>query len=233
MEEDEESDELDDVDDPRITELGSDEDDEVNAPKLIKKENTKKELVGKKRSAPEEDSSIIDGQGSEQPAAKTEAKVDGAPTLGPDGKPLSKSQMKKMRKKMKDNAGNAVTVEATVNGDEKKVTAEAAKESPGGKTKSVQFAEKLVQGPGTGALNGEMKKDDSEKKGAKNPRVVDGVTIDDKKIGNGPGAKKGDKVSMRYIGKLESNNKQFDGERNPILLSISPWHCVFHPSLRI
>ena len=35
-------------------------------------------------------------------------------------------------------------------------------------------------------------------------------TIDDKKLGKGPAAKKGSKIEMRYIGKLK-NGKQFDG----------------------
>jgi hypothetical protein len=38
---------------------------------------------------------------------------------------------------------------------------------------------------------------------------VKGVTVDDKKLGTGPAAKKGDRVSMRYIGKL-TDGKVFD-----------------------
>lgn len=40
--------------------------------------------------------------------------------------------------------------------------------------------------------------------------LAGGVSIDDKKIGEGPSAKAGSKLSIRYIGKLKSNNKQFD-----------------------
>ncbi|KAM0720971.1 hypothetical protein Q7P37_003256 [Cladosporium fusiforme] len=45
------------------------------------------------------------------------------------------------------------------------------------------------------------------------PRVVSGVTIDDKKAGTGPAAKSGDRVGMRYIGKLQKNNKVFDSNK--------------------
>lgn len=39
---------------------------------------------------------------------------------------------------------------------------------------------------------------------------VQGVSIEDRKVGSGPQAKKGSRVDMRYIGKLESG-KIFDG----------------------
>ena len=42
------------------------------------------------------------------------------------------------------------------------------------------------------------------------PRNVGGVTVEDKKVGKGRAAKKGDRIEMRYIGKLK-NGKQFDG----------------------
>ena len=41
-------------------------------------------------------------------------------------------------------------------------------------------------------------------------KEVQGVKIDDKKLGKGPTAKPGNTVSMRYIGKLE-DGKVFDG----------------------
>jgi FK506-binding nuclear protein len=63
--------------------------------------------------------------------------------------------------------------------------------------KKVQFAEKLEQGP-------------TPPKAAQGPRNVSGVMVDDKKTGTGPAAKKGDKVGMRYIGKLK-DGKVFDG----------------------
>ena len=38
------------------------------------------------------------------------------------------------------------------------------------------------------------------------------MTIDDKKLGTGPAAKKGDRVGMRYIGKLK-DGKVFDSNK--------------------
>ncbi|CRJ86627.1 hypothetical protein BN1723_000156 [Verticillium longisporum] len=69
--------------------------------------------------------------------------------------------------------------------------------------KKVQFAKNLEQGP-TG----------SEKKGkaAVGVKVVQGVTIDDRKIGEGRAVKNGDTVGVRYIGKLE-NGKVFDANK--------------------
>ena len=73
--------------------------------------------------------------------------------------------------------------------------------------KKVQFAKNLELGPtGSPAV--------AEKAGKKptaSVRVVQGVTIDDRKPGTGRTAKSGDKVGMRYIGKLE-NGKVFDCE---------------------
>jgi len=52
----------------------------------------------------------------------------------------------------------------------------------------------------------------SDKKAAPTVKTVNGVTIDDKKIGSGPAAKKGDRIGMRYIGKLQ-NGKVFDSNK--------------------
>ncbi|KAJ7901953.1 hypothetical protein B0H14DRAFT_2669245 [Mycena olivaceomarginata] len=49
----------------------------------------------------------------------------------------------------------------------------------------------------------------SEKKPAAEREVAGGVKIKDTKVGTGPAAKKGNTVSMRYIGKLQ-NGKTFD-----------------------
>jgi FK506-binding nuclear protein len=50
------------------------------------------------------------------------------------------------------------------------------------------------------------------KSGLGNQRTVQGVIISDGKLGTGPPAKQGSTVSLRYIGKLQSNNRQFDGK---------------------
>lgn len=99
---------------------------------------------------------------------------------------------KKQQKKLKNNKGDAVEVED-----------KAAKESPKD-AKKVQFAKNLEQGP-TGPA-AEKEKDNGPKVGIK---VVQGVTIDDRKIGSGRAVKKGNKVGVRYIGKLQ-DGKVFD-----------------------
>ncbi len=65
--------------------------------------------------------------------------------------------------------------------------------------KKVQFAKNLEQGP-TGSTT------------AVGVKVVQGVTVDDRKIGNGRVVKNGDSVGVRYIGKLQ-NGKQFDANK--------------------
>lgn len=111
-----------------------------------------------------------------------------------NGEKLSKKQLKKMKK----NDGSATVV------------AEAEAEAPSStkSDKKVQFAKNLEQGPTpTKAAAAE------KPKAAAGPRVVSGVTIDDKKAGTGPAAKSGDRVGMRYIGKLQKNNKVFDSNK--------------------
>lgn len=161
---DEESDDLDDVSDPRVTELDS-EDDGEEAPALVPAKKGKN-----KRSAEEVESldALIAGAGNKE-------------------EKLSKKQAKKL----KNNQGEAVASE------------EAAKKKEGKDAKKVQFAKELEQGP-TGPASKEAEKKSSV-------RVVQGITIDDRKVGAGRTVKKGDTVGMRYIGKLQ-NGKQFDGE---------------------
>ena len=80
-------------------------------------------------------------------------------------------------------------------------------EAPGSDKKKVQFAKNLEQGP-----TGSPKVQEAKKETPKGPRNVNGVTIDDKKEGKGRPAKKGDRIEMRYIGKLK-NGKQFDANK--------------------
>lgn len=186
---DSEEDELDDLADPRIAEVDSEEE----APKLVKTKKSKN-----KRAAEDSDDEDKADMGD------TIKKI-----LMPDAEPkLSKRQAKKL----KNNAGDAVegasTEKAKVkNSEVKKDDKKSKKDEKKGKKeeqsptngKKVQFAEKLEQGP-TGNNSGKT-----------GPRVVSGVTVDDKKSGSGPGAKKGDKVGMRYIGKLsKKDGKIFD-----------------------
>ncbi|KUI67764.1 FK506-binding protein 4 [Cytospora mali] len=92
-----------------------------------------------------------------------------------------------------------------------KDAAKAEKDTPKSE-KKVQFAKNLELGP-TGSP---AEKKGQEKAAAKKPttgvKVVQGVTIDDRKPGTGRTAKNGDKVGMRYIGKLE-NGKVFDSNK--------------------
>lgn len=99
---------------------------------------------------------------------------------------------KKQAKKLKNNAGDAIAVQEDKDAKDKK---------------RVQFAKTLEQGP-TGSAAKETK-EAAKKTGVK---VVQGVTIDDRKAGSGRVVKNGDRVGMRYIGKLE-NGKVFDSNK--------------------
>ncbi|OAX77078.1 hypothetical protein ACJ72_08628, partial [Emergomyces africanus] len=97
---------------------------------------------------------------------------------------------KKQQKKLKKNNGEAVEIPVKPS-------------DPAKSDKKVQFAKNLEQGP-----TPSPPKKDGEKKapatGTLGVKEVQGVTLDDKKLGTGRVAKKGDRVSMRYIGKLEN-----------------------------
>lgn len=62
--------------------------------------------------------------------------------------------------------------------------------------------------------------------------LPNGLKIQDAKVGDGPQVKKGMKVSMRYIGKLD-NGKVFDSNtkgkpvRRPALTTLTQDSCVF------
>lgn len=164
MIEDGDSDELDDLENPRITEVDSqDEEDEEEeeAPKLVSAQTKK----GKKK-RPAED----EAEGLDEMIAKGEEKA---------GK----------QKKLKNNKGEAVA-------------AEAAKPAKG--DKKVQFAKDLEQGP-----TSSTEKPKQAGKPSLGVKVVQGVTVDDRKVGSGRTVKNGDTVGVRYIGKLD-NGKVFD-----------------------
>jgi len=169
-----EDDELDGMNDPRITEVDSDDEE---PPKLV--DASKK---SKKRAA--EDDATLDDMIS---------KTNG------DAK-LSKKQAKKLKK----NDGQAVAGAAEPEKKAEKV------DTPSSDKKKVQFAKNLEQGP-TGSPKVDAKPE-AKKEAAKGPRTVSGVLVDDKKEGKGKAAKKGDRVEMRYIGKLK-NGKVFDSNK--------------------
>ena len=210
MDDDEESDELDDLDDPRIEELATD--DEEGAPKLAKTDGKDGKKGKNKRAADDDEPASLDDimAKSLKPAANA-SPVNGEQKLS-----------KKQLKKLKNNAGNAVAAASD----------DAKDSSSGSKDKKVQFAKELEQGPnGKQAKDAKDTPDTKGKQDAKpanadpnkpslGVKVVQGVTIDDKKLGTGPVAKKGNKVEMRYVGKLQSNLKQFDGKSFRTLLFV-------------
>jgi FK506-binding nuclear protein len=181
--EDYESDELDGIDiADRIQELVEEEEDE-EAPALVPSKKGKN-----KRPAEDSADGLDDMIAEESTTAADEPKLS-----------------KKQQKKLKNNKGQAVEVEETV---EIKVKPAAKDSKTNGTPKSdkkVQFAKNLEQGP-TGSAEKAKATDSKASIGVK---VVQGVTIDDRKIGTGRTVKSGDKVGMRYIGKLQ-NGKVFD-----------------------
>lgn len=260
-----ESDELDDLEDPRITELAS-EDDEVpklaekgeagrgkkekelgkennieNLMKLSQKEEpvkgnkkeesgkgSKKEESGKgntKEDSGKGNKKEESGKGNKKRAAEDSeneptnlddimAKAMKPAESNANGEPkLSKKQLKKL----KNNAGKAV--EAAIENKTVEKVEEAVKDKANGKVdKKVQFAKHLEQGPSSPANDKSTKKSETKtdsKKDGEKPKAtlglknVQGVDVDDKKLGKGPAAKQGSKVSMRYIGKLQ-DGKVFD-----------------------
>ena len=201
---------LDDLGTPRIAEIGSDED----APQLLQLKAGKPTNKGKnKRPAnfDDEDAGTLDN-------IITKALAPEAP----DGQKLSKKQLKKLKKN--DGQAGAAAQEAKEapktsdkNGSKDSSTKkengskDSTKDSGADKKdKKVQFAKNLEQGP-TGS---------PKPLGTQN---VQGVAVDDKKVGKGPAAKKGDKVEMRYIGKL-ADGKVFDCEL-PIACPCTAYRC--------
>jgi len=178
------SDDLDDLEDPRITEVGSDDE----APKLVKKEKAEKKGKNKRTADDLEEPASLDDIISK--SIKSDA------TEEPK---LSKKQLKKLKK----NNGEA----AAVKEPEADATSTPVKSDKA--DKKVQFAKNLEQGPTGSAEKAKPATPATPGKAALGPRKVGGVTLDDKKIGSGPACKKGNKVEMRYIGKLQEG-KVFD-----------------------
>ena len=157
----------------------SDELDDIDGTPRIKEIDTDEEEAPK----------LVQTKKSKKRAAEEEAEgLD--EIMAKDEKKASKKQ-----KKLKNNQGEAVAAEAK------------AKEAAAKGDKKVQFAKNLEQGP-TGPAK-DKAENKGEKKAAGGVKVVQGVTVDDRKTGNGRTAKNGDKVGMRYIGKLQ-NGKVFD-----------------------
>ncbi|CAF9902796.1 MAG: peptidylprolyl isomerase fpr4 [Alectoria fallacina] len=231
LEDDEESDELDTLEDPRITEVASEDEDEP--PKLVKKDEVAKKeepaKKGKNKRAREESEDEKDVPASLDDIMAKSLKPE-EPTTNGETK-LSKKQLKKL----KNNAGKAVEAAVEnkeVKKEEKKVNKEdaAVKDSPLKGDKKVQFAKNLEQGPVSSPetpktdnkdnAKPDLKKEEGKPKASLGVKIVQGVKIDDKKLGSGPAAKKGSKVGMRYIGKLK-DGKVFDSNKKGKVFSFS------------
>ncbi|KAH0562212.1 hypothetical protein GP486_003089 [Trichoglossum hirsutum] len=190
---DEESDELDDIADPRITEVDTDDEEEV--PKLVHTKKDKKTKGKNKRTAedsedetPNLDDIIAKSLKPEEPKTNGEQKLS-----------------KKQRKKLKNNAGEAVPKAAETKTTKKEDKPVKESPIPNKGDKKVQFAKDLEQGPANSAAKTESGNDEKIK-------TKNGVKIEDKVVGKGPVARKGNKVSMRYIGKL-LDGKVFDANK--------------------
>ena len=146
-----------------------------------------------------------------------------------NGEPkLSKRQLKKQ----KNNVGKAVD-HVIEKQDIKKADADTKDTSNGKADKKVQFAKNLEQGPSNAPkdgraeakaetrVNGAPSGESEKQKPSLGVKTVQGVKIDDRKLGSGPPAKKGSKVGLRYIGKL-TDGKVFDGNYPALSISNLP-----------
>ena len=114
-----------------------------------------------------------------------------------EGEKLTKSQKKKLAKKLKAENGQAVPVEGK--SEEKKDELKKVKEGDKKDKKAQKSEKKEVE-----------KSQKEEKKPAGELKTTDsGLKIKDVKVGSGKTVKKGDSVSMRYIGKF-TDGKVFD-----------------------
>lgn len=112
--------------------------------------------------------------------------------------------------------------------------------------KGVQFSEELEHGPGSEYSNKESKKDtkkekkekaekakkeepkqDSKDKKYPTKTLLGGVITEDRKLGSGKAAKSGNKVGIRYIGKLK-NGKVFDKNTSgkPFVFGLGKGECI-------
>lgn len=185
-----ESDELDDLEDPRVMEVDTDEE-ELKKPKVAAK--------GKNKRPAEDDDEEVSLDNIMAKSLKEEASAE-------QPKKMTKAE-KKAAKKLKNNEGEAATPPQDL---KKAAQANGATDSG----KKVQFAKNLEQGPTPSKTDPKAEKNaDAKKASPSGVRDVQGVTIDERKAGSGPAAKKGSKLEMRYIGKLD-NGKQFDSNKN-------------------
>lgn len=186
----EESDDLDDLEDPRVMEIDGEEEAAI-AKKTSKKGKNKR---------PAEDDAEVDASLDDIMAKSLKEEQADQP------KQLSKAE-KKAAKKLKNNEGEASA--APVQAKAEPATNGTSSDSD---KKKVQFAKNLEQGPTPSKADAK----DKDKKSASvslGIKDVSGISVDDRKIGSGPPAKKGSRLEMRYIGKLD-NGKVFDSNKS-------------------
>lgn len=215
-----ESDELDDIEDPRVTEVHSEEE----VPKLVQA------TAKSKNKRPAEDSEDEEEEVSLDDIMAKSFKKEVAPTASAPGSEakLSKTQLKKLKKKMKKSNGEAAAGPEAAKPTDPKLHATDVKKSAatteGATEKKVQFAKNLEQGPtpssspaipkANKASTGQGKpKEEKKSSSSVGVRDVQGVTVDDRKLGTGPAAKKGSRVELRYIAKLD-DGKVFDSNKS-------------------
>ena len=188
-------------DEDELDEMEESEDDELDGmtdPRITEVESDEEE-------APK----LVDaGKKNKKRAAEDDVTLDDMISKTNGDAKLSKKEAKKLKK----NDGQAVAKAAEPEKKAEKV------DTPSSDKKKVQFAKNLEQGP-TGSPKVDAKPE-AKKEVTKGPRNVSGVIVDDKKEGKGKAAKKGDRVEMRYIGKLK-NGKVFDCEY-PLIVTVLP-----------
>ena len=200
-------DELDDIENPRITEI----DVEEEVPTLVNSKKDKAVASKNKRPAVDSDDedATLGAGGLDDMITEAKLKVT-QPAVNGD-----KNLSKKERKKLKKNDGAAASPPIVEKVVEKKEVDAAPSSSSNKSDKKVSFAKDLEQGPTPTPTKDskDAKSNDKAKGAALGVKTVQGVTLDDKKLGTGHAAKNGDRVSMRYIGKLQADNSQFDANK--------------------
>lgn len=203
----ESEDELDGLENPRIREIDTDEEEEETSKKGLKKVDAKKAEKKTDKKDDKKADKKADKKGNKRAAEETPEKST------------------EKQKKSKANDGKAVPAESAtpIKKEDKKVKFAKLPDvvhasSPAGKKNEKKEHVKEKKKEHAKEEKGDVKKDakkQKEEKKEKQPtgntglRNVNGVTVDDRTIGTGPQAKSGQKVNMRYVGKL-SDGKIFD-----------------------
>jgi len=192
-----------DDDDSRFEEL------ETAAAASLPKKESKKEKKEKKSknvpAAPVDDLSMDVEEAAVKPAAAPAKADTSAADVSMDG--LSKNQRKKLAKQQKKAAAEGAPSAPAVTGINGTKTETVKVDKSGKKTVEVSTSAEVSVTPAGSGSKEEVKA--TAKKASKKTTLPSGLVIEDVKVGSGGAAKKGQKVSMRYIGKLD-NGKVFD-----------------------